>query len=73
MPSALVDAGVEFVQRIISNLQEQISIFTGVRWVDLYGWMQLPQDIAAVVGTLFTVFSVFCLVGLVRKLIVIFG
>lgn len=73
MLDGLINIGIDAISQLLSNIWEQASFFTGIRWVDLYGWLQLPNDIAAAIGALFGLFAVFALVGLVKKLVVIFG
>lgn len=65
--------GFESISSLLQDLAENFSLFEGVQWSDLFGWMNLPSDISAVVIIVISLFILITTVGFIKKLFVFLG
>lgn len=66
-------SGFEAISNLLQDLAENFSLFEGVQWSDLFGWMDLPTDISSVIVAIISLFILVTTVGFLKKLFVFFG
>ena len=68
-----ITTGFQQINEVLTDLYGSGSIFDGVAWEVLWSWMGLPEDLYTHLWYVFALFTILVVIGLLKKLTIIFG